>query len=571
MKRNNNILFLLAIIRFEKLLFTLIGILCFINISSAQNTKNVDSTTIIKVKPYEPLLKDAFKIKDNPSINDTGKINPNLTYSFLNKQVPVDFNIIPIKPAKIKGEPLVKLYHGYAKVGFGTNTTPLIDVYYNAKRSKKFTYGFTGKHFSSSGINGNDYSGYSDNHLGIFGKRFLKEFTLYSKFNYDRNVVHYYGFPSENSVSIENSDDIKQRINRFNAATSLTRNYTDTNQFDYNFNINFLHLNDIYSVSENHLDLNGSLSKYHKRELYEISVELDYNKLINPLGLDNNIFVGLMPHISTKSEKWEFQVGLGLFLNSFENTSFHFYPQAEFKYNIVDNIIIPYVGITGGLTANSVNKFYTENPFINTNEIEILNTNKKYDIYAGIRGSLTSSLSFNTSFSKQKIEGAPLYIKDFNNLIQNQFVVTYDTLDLMELKGELSYQKLEKWKLLLGGNYYFYTPKNELKAWHKPDYKISFSGIYDLGNKIIVRADLFYISKQFAKTFSPVTNNIVITTEEAQTLKGVFDANIGFEYRYTKKLSAFINFNNIGSVRYEKWQDYPTQRFGVLGGLTYAF
>jgi len=64
---------------------------------------------------------------------------------------------------------------------------------------------------------------------------------------------------------------------------------------------------------------------------------------------------------------------------------------------------------------------------------------------------------------------------------------------------------------------------------------------------------------------------VLITTEKPKELKGIFDANLGLEYRYTKKLSAFINFNNIGAVRYQRWEDYPTQRFNVLGGLTYSF
>ncbi|MCO6500186.1 MAG: hypothetical protein J5I47_07410 [Vicingus serpentipes] len=563
MKKSNNLSYIRSIL--------LTASICAFSNIHAQSGSKVDSTTIITIEAYQPFLKDAFKIKDNPSIDDTGKITPNLKYTFIDKQVPVDFTVNPISPAKIKGEPLVKLYRGYAKVGFGTNTTPLIDIYYNATRSKTFNYGFTGNHFSSSGITGNDYSGFSDNHLGLFGKRILKEFSLYSKVNFDRHVVHYYGFPPENNTIITNPDAIKQGLNKLSAVASLTRNYTDTNQFDYNFDINYHHINDVYDVSENHFALDGNLSKYHKRELYEIGVEANYNGLNNLLDLKNNLLVGLKPHISTIAKKWAFQIGLGLFVNSQEETNFHFYPQAEFKYNIADNIVIPYVGIRGGMQANSLNKFFMENPFINTNEIGVVNTNKKYDVYAGIRGSLTSNLSFNTSFSKQKLEGLPLYIKDITN-IQNKFIVTYDTLDLIQLDGELTYHKLEKWKILLSGNYYGYTPKNEIKAWHRPDFKIALSSIYDLGDKIIVRADLFYIGQQYAKINNIVTtNNTVTITDAAETLKGVFDANIGVEYRYTKKLSAFINFNNIGSVKYERWQDYPTQRFGVLGGLTYAF
>jgi hypothetical protein len=190
--------------------------------------KPTDSTTIISVEEYKPMLTDAFKIKDNPIIKDTTKLTPKLKYSFLNKQVPVSFNVEPIKPAKVKGEPLVKLYRGYAKLGFGTNTTPLAELYYNAKRSKEFGYGFKAKHFSSTGINNNGYSGFSENGLSLFGKRFTKEFTLYGKLGYDRYVNHYYGIPESLNASIVQTGDLKQNIDKFNTNFSLTRNFTDT-------------------------------------------------------------------------------------------------------------------------------------------------------------------------------------------------------------------------------------------------------------------------------------------------------------------------------------------------------
>ncbi len=556
----------------RNILTLLVVFLVLLSNGFTQTKRSVDSTTIFTETVFQPFLTDAFKIKENPSIKDTNKIIPELTYSFLTKQVPVAFNIDPIKPAKIKGEPLVKLYHGYAKIGFGTNTTPLAEIYYNAKRSKNLSYGFSGKHFSSSGISGNDYSDYSDNELSVFGKRFTKEFTLYGQMGYTRNVNHYYGFSDQNAAIIVSPDDIRQELDKFNTAFSLTRNFTDTSQFDYNFDIAYHNINDLFQVSENHVEIDGKLSKYHKNELYTIGAEMNYNKLINPLDQDHNLVVGLNPHISTSTNKWQFQVGIGLYLNSFPNTKFHFYPKAEFKYNVVEHIIIPYVGIKGGLVSNNLNNFYQENPFINTQLLSIQNSNQKYDVYGGIRGSLSSKITFNTSFSRQKMEGMPLYVKDINNLIENKFVLAYDTVSFSKVTGELAYQKLEKFKILLEANYYNYTPKNEIKAWHKPDFKVSLSGIYDLSDKIIVRADLFHFSKQYAKTLNTITTNNTITLiEDAKELDNVFDLNLGFEYRYTKKLSAFIQLNNIASSPYKKWDDYPTQKFGVLGGLTYSF
>lgn len=541
----------------------------------SQNQTKVDSggINITIIDSYKPFLSDAFKIKTNPSIKDTNKIIPSLKYSFINKQVPVNFEINPIKPAKIKGEPLVKLYNGYAKVGIGNNTTPLAEFYYNSKRSKNHSFGFFGRHFSSNGIVKRGFSDYSDNHLEVFGKKFSKEFTLYGKLNYDRNVIHYYGIPDDlpkQSFATEGVE--KQRFNKFSVNTALTRNFADTTEFDYNFNIDYHHLRDLFKTSENNVNIDGSLSKYHNRELYAIDLDFNFNQLNNLINPGNSLIVGLRPHISTTADKWKFKVGLGLYVNKdTDETKFHFYPEAEFKYNVVENIIIPYVGINGGIIANNLNTFSTENPYINSEQLTTLNSNQKYNIYAGIRGSISKNVTFNTSFSKQKINNNPFYVKYIDTL-QNKFAVIYDNLNLIKITGELTYQKAEKFKIILSGDYYSYDTEVELEAWHQPNYRVTFSGIYDLSNKILVRADFFLIGKQYARTFETLTtNNNVISTSVAQELSGVLDANLSIEYRYTKKLSAFINFNNIGSVRYQRFQDYPTQRFGVLGGLTYSF
>jgi hypothetical protein len=59
--------------------------------------------------------------------------------------------------------------------------------------------------------------------------------------------------------------------------------------------------------------------------------------------------------------------------------------------------------------------------------------------------------------------------------------------------------------------------------------------------------------------------------ETAIELKGTVDVNAGLEYRYTKRLSLFLQLNNIAALEYNKWNKYPTQRFNLLGGLTYVF
>ena len=102
-----------------------------------------------------------------------------------------------------------------------------------------------------------------------------------------------------------------------------------------------------------------------------------------------------------------------------------------------------------------------------------------------------------------------------------------------------------------------------LKPWHMPEYEITLTTKYNLREKIIIGFDIFAISNRYAKDFYNPATPI--------KLKGTIDVNLGVEYRYNKLLSAFVKFNNIGAVKYSKWNQYPTQRFNALIGLSYSF
>jgi hypothetical protein len=58
---------------------------------------------------------------------------------------------------------------------------------------------------------------------------------------------------------------------------------------------------------------------------------------------------------------------------------------------------------------------------------------------------------------------------------------------------------------------------------------------------------------------------------KVEDLDGYLDLHLGLEYRYTKRLSAFLDVSNLSASKYERWYRYPVQRGLVLGGLTYAF
>jgi len=95
-----------------------------------QKEEFLKGDTLIVIKAYQPTLVKANKISDNPKIEGDQKVELDLQYKFISKQMPSIYQLDSIKAAKIKGEPLRKLYRGYAKLGFGTNTTPFGEWFY---------------------------------------------------------------------------------------------------------------------------------------------------------------------------------------------------------------------------------------------------------------------------------------------------------------------------------------------------------------------------------------------------------------------------------------------------------
>ena len=51
----------------------------------------------------------------------------------------------------------------------------------------------------------------------------------------------------------------------------------------------------------------------------------------------------------------------------------------------------------------------------------------------------------------------------------------------------------------------------------------------------------------------------------------IFDLNVGLEYRLSEQISGFLNMHNLVVQRYQRWNNYPVQRFNIMGGITYSF
>jgi hypothetical protein len=172
--------------------------------------------------------------------------------------------------------------------------------------------------------------------------------------------------------------------------------------------------------------------------------------------------------------------------------------------------------------------------------------------------------------SRAQIKNMPFYVNDTSLLIENQFTAVYDDdAGLFEIKTELAYQFNEAFRSMFRFNYHQYsTSLKQAQPWHRPNYDFSVSLAYNMQNKILAGIDFIYYDEMYALDYSlrngkPILDPVYIRNRP--------DLNLSLEYRYTKMFSFFVKLNNLASVRYYSWNNYPSQKFNVLGGLTCSF
>ena len=543
----------------------------------------------------------------SPNHTDSITIIDEVKYYLEPKQYQVSYDIENIKPARLKitanGD---KLYRGYLKAGAGAYLSPLLEFNYASKRSRDESWGFKGgTNGSFANINGLGNTKYSDLSLGGYYQKFFMDYDLWSEFDYERNNYQFYGLDYEDIQMYDfygiDSNDSLMKESFMEADSLFKQNYDlfdlhiklnslnigrDTNKLRIKSWIDFHHLNSNYDLSENHFLIGAHSGWLILDEEFLGTFELDINNLNAPetltINADNIIqssnqknrtsgIIRLNPHIYSRKNNLIVKAGLSVQANINDNTKFHIFPDLELSYSLFNNVFIPYGGWVGNVQRNTFNDIRLENPFI-SEDANLQNTVQKSNLFAGVRGSLSSKFTFNLSASFQKFDSMYFFTPDNISSYENKFQMTYDNLSQTSFMGEITYQDSEKLKVSAKGEYFIYDPSNELYAWQKPEFLITLSGLLDLSNKIIVKSDIYLVGQR--KVFSHYEPLRIYDLEDGKyvsSLKPLIDMNFSVEYRYNKKVSGFIQFNNFIGKKYQYWSNFPVQSINILGGVTFSF
>ncbi|MBX2973342.1 MAG: hypothetical protein KF797_09580 [Flavobacteriales bacterium] len=543
----------------------------------------------------------------NPTIADAQKkdLRPEPIDTILPER-PVKFDVLPVKaaiPSKVDSLAAVrldvkqsqqKLYKGFVKAGFGLYLTPLGELYYDQARSRDNAWGIHLKHLSSAGgLSDVGSSRYSYNNVDAYYNHFLRNHEVSGRLMYDRRRVSYYGYEATDSVAslIDNTaheqDDLKQLYNDIGFAARVRSLYKDSTLIAHDVGLEVHAYSNLSGSRETNVRLTADLSKAEQGDRLGLGILIDNNAYRGELrnGLfgevrsaslgdlrTNGTLIGLTPSITREGDKYMVRIGAGVYIDAQGKTSFHFYPRAYASYSLFEDILVPYIGITGERRRNSFRSLTRENPWLIARPA-LENSSLLYDVYGGLRGSVSSRVGFDVRASISAIENRPLFLSAPNAPFGDQMAVVYDKVKQFNLSGELSYRMDDAVRFHGRIDITNYDTDDEPEAWNLPPYQLALGATYSMQGKLIAKLEAQFLGQRKAGYYTDRADATLDPPVSPVTkdLNGFLDLYLGLEYRYTKRLSVFLDMSNLSASKYERWYRHPVQRGLLLGGATYSF
>jgi hypothetical protein len=574
-------------------------LLLFSQLSFAQDKKdkndNIGTEVVNVVKPYTPTISDAFKVKEVPVItNDENAKKESVKYSILPFPVASTFSPSKGNAQGVEKSKQERLFKNYATFGIGNYGALNAELYVNEDLNNNEYVGGMFRHNSSQGgikeITLDDF--YYDTKIDLIYGSNEQEMAWNVKLGYQNQIYNWYGLPADfgntltlpESMALVNGINPQQSYNTITAGGSLVFEEA----FVKDVKLELTHFSDAYSSAENRFLLAPTFKFDVMDEAIKTKVFVDYidgsfkknyfgtNTADIKYGFTN---LGIVPSFVMKRDDWTIDIGAGLVYSMGKNNTnnkFYVYPSVSASYNVVGDLMIFYASAIGNLQQNTYKDFVDENPFVSPT-LNIKPTNELYDVHAGLKGKLASTVSYDVKASYIYDENKALFkSNDYNEkdtnanyAFGNSFQVIYDDMKTLRLYGEIKADLAKGVTVEADATINSYSNKIQGEAWNLPELQLNSKIDFMVTEKWFAGVNLFYVGERKDQQLN--TDIVYVTAPGPITLDGYFDLNANIRFKYSERFTTFLKANNIMNNGYQKWLNYPVQGFQVMLGGNYKF
>jgi len=537
-----------------KIFFLGFGIFVF-GISYSQDTTKKKAVEI--VSGFKPVLKESAKINFNatPPSADTSK--PKLKYDIPNQNLLLPYQPGTLKPLALDIDSGGRFDNSsYVKAGFGSLRTPYIQAGVSFGDGKTAGLNIFAKHVASESKR--EFQKFSNTDIklsGFFKSGNNMEWNAGIGMRDDK--TYKYGFEPA-SLSFP-TDSLKQNFQTIAGRVGFHNINKTAFGLTYSPEVKIDVFSDNHKNSESNTVVNLPLEKtVGKVFSAKLGVTFDLTRL-SPKSKTaiNNTMYYVSPSVLFKTPRINAEVGIR---PSWDNGKFKMFPNALVDISTEDERFTFQAGWTGYIRKTTYQYLASQNPWLYLPG-SFKNTWIE-ERFAGFKGSLGDHFTYSAKAAFNKLTNQPLFVNDTAAGGKSFIVVNEPRINVLNIGGQLGYTIEEKFSLLTNWSINQYSGlKVNKRAWGMIPVELDAAMRLQIIKDLWLKTDLFAWTGPAYKKYDG----------SAAHLKGAIDLNAGLEFRITKNLNIWTQFNNITNKTYQRWKQYPVYGFNFVGGVVFSF
>jgi hypothetical protein len=538
-----------------KIFFFALGFFVF-GISYSQDTTKKKAVEI--VSGFKPVLKESAKINFNatPPSADTSK--PKLKYDIPNQNLMLPYQPGTLKPLALDIDSGGRFDNSsYVKAGFGSLRTPYIQAGISLGDGKTAGLNIFARHVASESKR--DFQKFSNTDIKLSGF-----FKSGNNMEWDAGIgmkqdkTYKYGFEPE-SLSFP-TDSLKQNFQTIAGRVGFHNINKTAFGLTYSPQVKIDVFSDNLKNSESNTVVDLPLEKtVGKVFAAKLGVTFDLTRLSpkNKTAINNTMYY-VSPSVLFKTPKVNAEVGIR---PSWDNGKFKMFPNVLFDISTEGDMrFIFQAGWTGYVRKTTYQYLASQNPWLYLPG-SFKNTWVE-ERFAGFKGSIGDHFNYSAKAAFNKLTNQPLFVNDTATGGKSFIVLNEPRINVLKIGGQLGYTIEEKFSLLTTWSINQYSGlKANKRAWGLIPAEL------DAAMRLQIIKDLWLKTDLFAWT-GPAYRRY---DGSAANLKGAIDLNAGLEFKVTKNLNLWTQFNNITNKTYQRWKQYPVYGFNFVGGVVFSF
>jgi hypothetical protein len=543
--------------RLYRSLFLGFGIFSF-GISNAQKD-TIGKGGVDIISSFKPVLREAAKINFEAAPPPADTTKAKLNYDIPNQNLLLAYTPGSLKPLALDIDSVMKFNNSsYVKAGFGSLRTPFIQAGISFGDGKTAGLNIYAKHVGSDGKR--DFQKYTNTDLKLSGY-----FKSGNNLEWDASIgmkqhkTYKYGY--EPASLVFNIDSLRQSFQTI-AGRVAVHNINPT-EFGLTYwpEVKIDVFTDNLKNAESNTVLNLPLQKKIGKEwAVNLGVTFDLTRLSpeNKSALNNTMYY-ISPSVLYKTGKINVQAGIR---PSWDNRTFKMFPNVLADIVTSDKRFTFQAGWTGYIRKTTYQYLASQNPWL-----WLPATFKNTWIeerFAGFKGSVGDHFSYSAKVAFNKLNNQPLFVNDTTaGLGGKSFrVVNERQIKVTNFGGELGFAIHEKFSLITGLQFnQFSGLKDNAKAWGMIPLELKAAMRLQIIKDLWLKTDLFaWSGPRYLKKDGT-----------AGKLGSATDLSAGLEFKITKNLNLWTQFNNVFNKEYQRWNQYPVYGFNFVGGIVFSF